>query len=330
MFEVTHLDSVNNPLPSGQEVRIDSLTAAREYSGRNGYGVVSKRAAAASIRQVGYTDTNYVDPGTGDGYEYYNAAYQMSALSGPLSSIGISDISSIGKAFNGWYSLYRFSSAVNSTYSVFKHDTTVMMNGSAMPVRLELSGKRLSDDSVQTKAGKFICKRFLMNFVVSYLVTIAPLPQMAIPIATFADTVSITQDKWIVKSFVPATKIDLSLLGLGVFNVPGEVTSLITENMVFAIASEQHQDKIEYRLEDCYPNPFNPVTTIGYKVGETSRVLLKVYNGLGKEVGTVIDDVQNAGEYKVAFNAASLPSGVYFYHLQTGRYKAVKKILLVK
>ncbi len=330
LFEVAHLDSLNNPLLSGQGVRMDSMTSSHEYSGRNAYGIVSKRGVAASIKQAGYTDTNYVDPATGDGYEYYNAAYQMSALSGPLSSAGITDISSIGKAFNGWYSLYRFSSAVNSAYSVFKHDTTVTMNGSAMPVRLELTGKRLSDDSVQTKAGKFACKRFLMNFVVSYLLTIAPLPPMAIPIATFADTVCITQNKWIVKSIIPSTKIDLSLLGLGVFNVPGEITSLIPENLVFAVEAEQQQEKIGYKLDDCYPNPFNPGTTIVYHLEESGSVVVKVYNALGKEVATLVREIQNKGEHRIAFNASLLPSGVYYYQLQTGRYTAVKKMLLVK
>lgn len=330
LFELTRLDSVNKPIVSPQEIRIDSLTGIYEHSGRNGYRIVSKRGTPDSLQQAVYSDTNYVDPGAGDGYEYYNAAYEMNALSGSLSSVGISGISAISNAFKGWYSLYRFSSVANNTYSVFKHDTIVTMNGSPMPIRIEFNGKRLIDDFVQTKAGSFLCKRFVMNFVVSYLLTMPPLPQMAIPIATFDDTVSITQDKWIIKNVMPATKLDLSLLGLASVNVPGEVTSLIPENMVFAVESEQQAEMNGYELEDCYPNPFNPSTTIVYHLGENGTVVLKVYNGLSEEVGTLVNEVQNEGEHRISFNASALPSGIYFYYLQTRKYTAVKKMLLVK
>lgn len=273
LFEITHLDSMNNPVQSSQEIRVDSITGTCEFSGRTAYRILSKRGMTASVQQAAYSDTNYVDPSTGDGYEYYNAAYEMNALSGSLGAIGISDISAIGKVFKGWYSLYRFSSAVNVTYSVFKYDTTITMNGSQMPIRLELSGKRLTDDSVWTKSGNFFSKRFLMSFVVSYLFTMPPLPQMAIPIATFEDTVSITQNKWIVKSVIPATKIDLSLLGFGTLNVPGEVTSLIPGDLVFAVGTEQQLEVAKYSLEECYPNPFNPGTTIAYHLAESGQCI---------------------------------------------------------
>jgi len=86
----------------------------------------------------------------------------------------------------------------------------------------------------------------------------------------------------------------------------------------------------EFSLEQNYPNPFNPVTTIRYELPRDSRVLLKVYNVLGREVKTLIDDVQVAGFKSVSFDATLLSSGVYFYRLEAGRFSDTKKMLVVK
>ncbi len=85
-----------------------------------------------------------------------------------------------------------------------------------------------------------------------------------------------------------------------------------------------------FSLEQNYPNPFNPSTTIRYALPDAGRVLLKVYDMTGREVATLVDGTQERGEYSVAWNGAVLPSGIYFYHLQTGTHSAVKRMALVK
>jgi len=86
----------------------------------------------------------------------------------------------------------------------------------------------------------------------------------------------------------------------------------------------------EYRLNQNYPNPFNPTTTISFTIPTTSNVSLKVFNILGKEVATIINETKNAGNYSVKFDAGSLSSGIYFYQLTTDNFTATKKFTLLK
>ena len=90
----------------------------------------------------------------------------------------------------------------------------------------------------------------------------------------------------------------------------------------------------EYRLEQNYPNPFNPVTTIQYQVPVTEWVILKVYDMLGNEITTLVNEEKPQGQYKIEFgrnlNNQFLSSGIYFYRIQAGDYTNVKKFVLLK
>ncbi len=85
-----------------------------------------------------------------------------------------------------------------------------------------------------------------------------------------------------------------------------------------------------YRLEQNYPNPFNPTTNISYVLPKAENVSLKIYDVLGREVATLVNEVKAAGAYTVPFNASNLSSGVYFYKLQAGSFVQTKKMMLVK
>jgi len=83
-------------------------------------------------------------------------------------------------------------------------------------------------------------------------------------------------------------------------------------------------------LEQNYPNPFNPTTTISYAIPENSVVTLKVYDLLGREVATLVNEQKKAGNYGVKFDGSQLSSGVYFYQLRSGSLTIVRKMLLLK
>lgn len=85
-----------------------------------------------------------------------------------------------------------------------------------------------------------------------------------------------------------------------------------------------------YQLVPNYPNPFNPSTTIRVRVPERGQVTLKVYNVAGEEVATLVDEVREKGTITAAFDAASLPAGVYVCRLQAGRLSISRKITLIK
>ena len=87
---------------------------------------------------------------------------------------------------------------------------------------------------------------------------------------------------------------------------------------------------IEYELNQNYPNPFNPSTKISYSIKEDGFVTLKVYDILGVEIATLVNEPKTAGSYEAEFNAAQLPSGMYIYKLQSGAFTDVKKMMLTK
>ena len=88
--------------------------------------------------------------------------------------------------------------------------------------------------------------------------------------------------------------------------------------------------QVTFRLLQNFPNPFNPTTVINYQLPVNGFVSLKVYDVLGREVKTLVNEHQTAGSRSITFNAAALPSGVYFYRLQAGSYNKTMKLLLLK
>jgi len=86
----------------------------------------------------------------------------------------------------------------------------------------------------------------------------------------------------------------------------------------------------EYGLEQNYPNPFNPATIIRYQIPKAGNVTLKIYDILGSEVTTLINEVKSEGRYEVNFDASSLASGVYLYRLQVNDFVSTKKMILMK
>ena len=114
--------------------------------------------------------------------------------------------------------------------------------------------------------------------------------------------------------------------------------SYITKSGPIALALELQTDVLhdpemvpeEYRLDQNYPNPFNPSTTISFGLPKPGKVTIKLYNMLGREISTLVDEEMQAGEHKVIFSAEELPSGVYFYRLQTESYVAMRKAMVVK
>ncbi len=86
----------------------------------------------------------------------------------------------------------------------------------------------------------------------------------------------------------------------------------------------------EFALEQNYPNPFNPSTQISYQLAQSGKVVLKVYNLLGKEIAVLVDENQESGIHKITFDAGNLPSGIYMYKLESAGLVQTKKMMLIK
>ena len=87
---------------------------------------------------------------------------------------------------------------------------------------------------------------------------------------------------------------------------------------------------LKYDLAQNYPNPYNPTTLITYSIPASSNVIVTVYNILGELIKTLVNENQEAGIYKVNFDAKGLGNGIYFYKIQAGNFAATKKMLLLK
>jgi len=87
---------------------------------------------------------------------------------------------------------------------------------------------------------------------------------------------------------------------------------------------------VDFNLEQNFPNPFNPATKIGFRVSDFGFVSLKVYDVLGNEIATLVDDEKPAGTYEVEFDGGDLTSGIYFYKLQVAEYVETKKMILMR
>jgi hypothetical protein len=86
----------------------------------------------------------------------------------------------------------------------------------------------------------------------------------------------------------------------------------------------------KYSLKQNYPNPFNPVTKINFALPKQGFVTLKVYDMIGREVRTLVNETKSAGNFTVDFNGSDLSSGIYFYKLESEGFSDVKKMMLIK
>ncbi len=86
----------------------------------------------------------------------------------------------------------------------------------------------------------------------------------------------------------------------------------------------------EFALMQNYPNPFNPSTIISFQIPKSGLVSLKIYDVLGIEIATLLNEEKNPGKYEIDFNASYLSSGIYFYTLRAGNFISIKKMILIK
>jgi len=107
-------------------------------------------------------------------------------------------------------------------------------------------------------------------------------------------------------------------------------TAQVTDSSTITIAQDEIFQPEEILLYQNYPNPFNPLTTISYQLPESGYVTLKVYDMLGNEIESLVNDVKSAGVHEVTFYSGDISSGLYLYKMNSGDYEMTKKMLFVK
>ena len=159
----------------------------------------------------------------------------------------------------------------------------------------------------------------------------APLYQ---PDTTFLHIVTATKVNHFCK-----IKINKGVLKFTAINLSGAIIDSFTVvNPLVGVEPGKETVPQKYILNNAYPNPFNPSTTINYSIPHAGFVSLKIYDSLGKEVETLVSEYKPAGNYSVEFSAMNgsgktasiLPSGIYFYQLKSGSFIVTKKMILMK
>ena len=101
-------------------------------------------------------------------------------------------------------------------------------------------------------------------------------------------------------------------------------------NLGITRVAHQSSSPATFRLEQNYPNPFNPTTNVSFVIGHSTFVSVKVFDVLGREVGTLVNEVKAPGSYSVQFDASNLASGIYFYRLATPTFVQTKSMSLMR
>jgi hypothetical protein len=335
-FKTIPLDTLNNEIDSLSFFGADSFATIETYQNKTANLIVSKTGTEASLPFQPYLDSTYINLDGSTGNVFFKIPNLDSLTSGFDSLFGdISSFYDLIKSFEGWYPIYKFQSTVNLEYQIFQFDTTLTIDTLVLPLRFELKGKRLADKTLETQIGVFDCKTFLQTFRVSYLVALPPpLPALTIPLITLRDSIWIAPQKWIVQSIVPSTVFDLTYLQLGSFSIPGSKTIIIPE-IISSIQDIENLPNTFYLAQN-YPNPFNPITTIKFSIPENSTqsflVNLKIFDVLGNEIATLVNENRPQGIYEITFNSDiyGLSSGIYFYKLKVGDFVSIKKLVLIK
>ena len=327
-FKVTPLDSANNEINVLTYFRHELYINENVFEGRLSKIVPTKSGPAETIHIQPYQDSLFYNFTGSDGYEYFRPGL-VKNLFEVLDTLITDTTYNIVNFFNSlqkWYPIYRFAQNIGDDYTILQLDTTVTTLSQTLPLRLEFIGERLPDEIITTVFGNLDCKKFVRKIVLSYLIIINPLPPVAIPILTLVNYVWITQDYWIVKSIIPSTNVDLSIIGVQPFYIPGLITKL---DGITDIDDEISIPNL-FTLSQNYPNPFNPTTKIWYSMAEYGNVEIKVYDILGNEVATLVNETKVPGHYAAEFDASSFANGVYIYTIRTNNFVQTKKMILMK
>ena len=219
------------------------------------------------------------------------------------------------------------------------------------------SGKYFSTPDIYrfTTVGPVVPDSIYINKVSDHYIVIPYLKNLSTNVTISNVSVSMfCADPWVTSSILPASKsvpnippegtahpssgfsvyVDSTFDSL--FNFIVKVSSdgsefwVNTKQVIVGIGNEENLQPQFYRLEQNYPNPFNPSTKMKYSVPHASLVQIKVFDVLGNEIGKLVNEEKPAGNYELTWNAANLPSGVYFYQMRAGKFIQTKKMILLR
>jgi len=238
-YKTTPYDSLNRPVDSLSFVSVDSFAVNRDFKGKPAKFVLGKIGTTQTVLKTPYLDTSYVSLDSVNILNYTGAVPGIDTL-----SIGFLN------AINNWYSVYRLTQTLNSSYTIFTRDTVVSYNGLNTTFTTEVKGKRVADQLTSTGLGNLLCKKFIITFDIKAKIII-----ITIPLLTINDTVYLAPANYIVRDVRPSSNVDLSSFGQMAFFIPGSRMDILAPP---AILDVNHENMlIKYLAGDSLVNVFN-------------------------------------------------------------------------
>lgn len=270
-YQTITYDSLNLPVDSHFSVGVDSFTVNQGYVGKSANVIISKNGTKESVLKKSYYDTSYVSLDSSNIWTYEKSFPGTDTL-----SIGLFN------TFNGWYSVYRLSQAINSSYLIYTKDTIVNYSGLNPTLTNAVNAKRLADQTISTALGNFLCKKFILTFTIK-----AKISFLSFTVLTIMDTVYIAPGHYIVSDIRPSANVDLSLFGQGAFFIAGSKMDILATPAILDVNYENISAK--YSAGDSSFSVFNSgANTLHWKANVTSgSSWLHLIDSVGTGNGTI-------------------------------------------
>ncbi len=201
-------------------------------------------------------------------------------------------------------------------------------DGGNPPSAIPQMGSHWIDSTAPEWHGQVFTKTFLYGYWRGKLYFLEPMFTRAYLQSNPTDTLVIRQPLAYQRAGFYPTRYSLT------FNATNQTYDIVLRQFLYrsttAIVETHREIPVVPYLEQNYPNPFNPNTKIGFSIPVGGFASLRIYDLLGREAATLVNEMFTAGTYEVTFDGSNLASGVYFYKLQAGSYTSVKRMLLLR
>jgi len=311
------LDSLQNRVSQNVRTDSDSLADSLQVGGLSASFLLNKARSESTFVSV-----------NGSAISEYGAGFPRLFSLLQVDSLGLSFVWN----YVNWYKYMDFTATpgVTDTLLLIKNQV-VYFKGQYVTLIIRLRATRGTDTTITVPAGTFSTARFEIALDVNIPKSQPPIGRFEVAIFRLADSVFVAKNNWVVREIQPSTYYPLNndpTYNVATTELPG--FERILSSASITSVGEPAALVRTFGLDQNYPNPFNPSTVIGYQLASGSEVQLRVFDRLGRAVATLVDGYRSAGSHSVRWDAASLPSGIYFCELRAGGFRNVRKMVLLK
>ena len=312
------LDTLQKRAAGSESIIVDSLTRTKQISDTLAFLLVSNNNSKAESTLVNTQNSTISE---------FVAGYPRITTLLPVDSLGL------GFVWNylRWYPYMNFAHLPRVTDTLlYIKNQVVTFQGHPLTLIIRILATKFPDTTLTVPAGTYLTTPFEIALRVK-IPQATPLGRTELALFAIDDTLFIAKNNWLVREIQPSTYYPLNndpSYNVATTLLPG--FERVLEKATITSVEQRASLPRSFSLDQNYPNPFNPATVISYQLAVNSFVTVRVYDELGREATRLVNEEQAAGSHSVRWDAAKFPSGVYFYEFNAGRYREIKKMVLMK